>query len=124
MSDYIPIPEPVTWLLAKPAEHGGMSYPSVTLRAPTAGEVLKATAVRGATGMDVTLRLIEAVSIERVPYDVLKTLSAYQIMQMSDYLDLFTGVPPPDPLAAWQAARRAQAAAAADGATPASPTDG
>ena len=107
MNDWIPVPEPVTWTLPTPLAFNGMSYGSVTLRAPTGADILKATAVRGAAGMDVTLRLIEAVSAEHVPYDALKTLPAYLVMQMSDYMDEFAGTPAPDPLAAWRAARAA-----------------
>ena len=113
MTDWIPVPEPMTWQLAKPLSHNGLSYGSVTLRAPSAADILKATAIPGAVGMDVTLRLIEAVSAEHVPYDLLKALPAYLIMQMSDYLDEFAGTPAPDPLEAWRAARRQAARAAA-----------
>ena len=113
MSDWIPVPEPMTWQLPGPLTHNGMSYASVTLRAPSAADILKATAIPGAVGMDITLRLIEVVSAEHVPYDVLKTMPAYLIMQMSDYLDEFAGTPAPDPLEAWRAARRKAAREAA-----------
>jgi hypothetical protein len=109
MTDWIPIPEPVTWTLPAPIAHNGMSYATATLRAPTGADILKATAIPGAAGLDVTLRLIEAVSAEHVPYDALKTLPAYLVMQMGDYMDAFGETPAPDPLVAWRAARLAGA---------------
>ena len=60
----------MTWALPKPMLHAGMRYDSVTLGAPTSKDVLKATAVRGAAPLEVTLRIIESASA--VPYDVLK----------------------------------------------------
>jgi hypothetical protein len=112
MIDWIPVPEPVTWTLPTPLTAGGMRFTTVTLRAPTAGDVLKATAIPGASALDVTLRLIEAVSAEQVPYEQLKLVPAAVVEQMSAYLDLFGGAPLPDPLEAWQAERRARQAAA------------
>jgi len=108
---WIPIPEPVTWNLAAPLSHNGMNYSTVTLRAPTGADILKATAIRGASSLDTTLRLIEGVSGERIPYDALKTLPAWLVMQMGDYMDEFMGTPAPDPLVAWRAARQAEAEA-------------
>jgi hypothetical protein len=108
---WIPVPEPQVWQIAAPANSGGMRYATVTLVAPTAEDIMKATAVSGASGMDVTLRMIESVSLEHVPYDVLKRLPGWQIIQMSDYMDAFGGAPDPDPLEAWRKAKREAAAA-------------
>jgi hypothetical protein len=91
-------PEPVTWELATPLAFGSATYPTITLRAPTAGDVLKATAVRGSSGMEVALRLIATISAERVPYEALLTLPAWLADQMGQYLDSFAGAPPPPPL--------------------------
>jgi hypothetical protein len=60
--DWVPPPEPLTWTLDRPIPFASATYGTVTLRAPTAGDVLKATAIQGASGTDVTLRLIAAVS--------------------------------------------------------------
>lgn len=100
---WIPVPEPQVWKIAAPANSGGLRYDTITLVAPTAEDVMKATAVSGASNLDVTLRLIEAVSLEHVPYDVLKRLPRWQIGQMSDYFDAFEGAP--DPLEAWRKSR-------------------
>jgi len=121
---WIPIPEPVTWVLKKPLVHNGMTYPTVTLRAPTGGEILKATAVRNRANMEVGLRLIECVNVEGVPYEALCQLPAYLALQMGAYMDEFEGTPAPDPLEAWRKAR--SEAAEAEAATPATspqPTD-
>jgi hypothetical protein len=103
--DWTPVPEPVTWTLPKPATEGGLSYSTVTMSAPTAGDILKATAVRGASGVDVTLRLIEAASAEHVPYEVLKKQPSWLIQQISEYTEEFAGAPAPDPLESWRTAR-------------------
>ena len=60
--------------------------------------MLKATAVRGASGMEVTLRLIANISAEGVPYEALLDLPAWVVDQMSNYLDGFNGAPLPLPL--------------------------
>lgn len=106
MTQWIAVPEPVTWTLPKPQSHGGMSYTTVTLGAPTAEDILKATAVHGASGVDVTLRLIESASAEHVPYDVLKKQPSWLIQQIADYTEEFAGAPAPDPLETWRAGRR------------------
>lgn len=93
-----PPPEPVTWELPRPLVFGTATYPTITLRAPTAGNVLKATAVRGVSGMEVTLRLIAAISGEGVPYEALLDLPSWVCDQMSEYLDSFNGAPAPAPL--------------------------
>jgi hypothetical protein len=113
MSTWTPVPEPVSWPLPKPLAQGGISYATVTVGAPTAEDILKATAVRGASGFDVTLRLIESASAEHVPYDVLKKQPTWLIQQISDYVEEFAGAPAPDPLESWRAARRAALAAEA-----------
>ena len=74
--------------------------------APTSEDVLKATAVHGATGLDVTLRMLESASAEHVPYDVLKVQPHWFNQQIADYLEEFVGAPAPDPLESWRAARR------------------
>jgi hypothetical protein len=91
-------PEPVTWDLPKPLVFGSVTYATITLRAATAGDILKATAVRGASGMEVTLRLIANISGEGVPYEALSGLPAWIVDQMSSYLDSFNGAPLPIPL--------------------------
>ena len=118
MSIWTPVPEPVTWTFPKPLTQGGLSYATVTIGAPTAEDILKATAVRGASGMDVTLRLIESASAEHVPYEVLKKLPSWLIQQMSDYTEEFAGAPAPDPLESWRAARRAAQQAPVDPSNP------
>ena len=104
--EWTPVPEPQTWALPKPMMHGGMHYSTVTLGAPTSEDVLKATAVVGASGLDVTLRMIESASAEHVPYDVLKKQPHWLNQQLSDYMEEFVGAPAPDPLEAWRTARR------------------
>jgi hypothetical protein len=120
MAWWTPLPEPVTWTLPASLQHNGMTYATVTLRAPTGADIMKATAIPGASGMDVTLRLIEAISAEQVPYDALKTLPQWLIGQMSEYIDEFAGAPAPGPLEAWRAAREAAEAAEAKAALSAS----
>src|ERR1700691_4230449 len=104
---WTPVPEPQSWPLAKPMMHGGIHYATVTLGAPTSEDVLKATAVSGASGLDVTLRMIESASAEHVPYDVLKRQPHWLNQQIADYMEEFVGAPAPDPLEAWRAVRRA-----------------
>ena len=104
---WTPVPEPQSWPLPKPMMHGGVHYETVTLGAPTSEDVLKATAVSGATGLDVTLRMIESASAEHVPYDVLKKQPHRLNQQISDYMEEFVGAPAPDPLESWRVARRA-----------------
>jgi hypothetical protein len=87
--------------------HGGIHYATVTIGAPTSEDVLKATAVPGASGLDVTLRIIESASAEHVPYDVLKKQPHWLNQQISDYMEEFVGAPAPGPLEAWREARRA-----------------
>jgi hypothetical protein len=113
MSTWTPVPEPVTWPLPKPMEHGGVQYVTVTVGAPTVEDILKATAVRGAAGVDVTLRMIASASQENVPYDVLKKQPSWLMEKISEYFEEFAGAPAPDPLESWRAARRAALAAEA-----------
>ena len=96
--EWQPPPQPVTWELEEPIKHKVASWSSITLRAPTAGDVLKATAMRGASGLEVTLRMISAISGEQVPYEALVDLPAWIVNQMSNYIDSFNGAPPPIPL--------------------------
>ena len=103
--DWVPPPEFVPWTLPAPIAFGSVTYATVTLRAPTAGDVLKASAIQGASGMDVALRLIAAVSVEQVPYEALRFMPAYLVEQMSGYLDMFGGAPLPGPLEEWRAGR-------------------
>jgi len=106
MTGWVPVPEPITWTLPKPQMSGGMQYSTLTVGAPTSEDVLKATAVHGATGLDVTLRMLESASAEHVPYDVLKVQPHWFNQQIADYLEEFVGAPAPDPLESWRAARR------------------
>jgi hypothetical protein len=106
MTDWTPVPEPVSWTLPKPITHGGIQYIALTMGAPTSEDVLKATAVQGASGLEVTLRIIESASAEHVPYDVLKKQPQWFNQQVSDYMEEFVGAPAPDPLEAWRTARR------------------
>ena len=116
-------PSPVTWTLAKPLVFGSQTYPAVTLRAPLASEVQKATAVRGISNLEATLRLISAVSGEVIPYEALQGLPHYIVEQMDAYLNLFGGSPYPGPLQEWMekraAAERANAAELTAAGTPA-----
>jgi hypothetical protein len=111
--DWVPPPEFVAWTLPTPIAFGSVTYTTVTLRAPTAGDVLKATAIQGSSGMDVSLRLIAGVSVEQIPHEALRLMPAYLVEQMTGYLDMFGGAPLPGPLAAWQADRLAAAKAEA-----------
>jgi len=122
MIAWTPVPEPVTWTMPAPISgDGGLTYATVTLRAPSGEDVLKAMAIPGASNADITHRLIESVSAEHVPYDVVKKLPWWMITQMSDYMDSFLGAPLPDPLEAWRTARAAAALAAASAAAAAVP---
>ena len=100
-------PEPVTWTLPVAIALGSATYSTVTLRAPTAGDVMKATAVSGASSTDVALRLISTVSAEAVPHEALQKVPAYLIEQMSNYLDCFGGAPLPGPLDEWRRGSKA-----------------
>ena len=104
MPDWIPPPEPVTWELVPPVSFGSTTYTAVTLRSPTAGNLLKATAVPGESGVQVTMRLIAAISAEGIPYEALLQVPSWQIEQMSSYFEMFNGAPLPGPLAARAAA--------------------
>jgi hypothetical protein len=106
MSNWIAPPEPMEFLLPKPLMAGGMKYTQVTVGAPTTEDVLKATAVKGAAGLDVTLRMVESASAEQVPYEVLKKQPHWFNQQVADYFEEFLGVPAPDPLESWRSARR------------------
>ncbi len=121
MGDWTPVPEPITWTLPRPLEHGGLTYTTITIGAPTGEDILKATAVRGATGLDVLCRVIEAASAEHVPYDVLKKQPEWLLTQISGYIDEFAGTPAPDPLEAWRTARQVAAVAPEPDGTEATP---
>ena len=75
MIAWTPVPDPVAWPLAKPIMHNGVQYDTLTIGAPTSEDVLKASAVPGASGLDVTLRMIESASMsaarERRAYSVI-----------------------------------------------------
>ena len=86
MIPWTPVPEPIEWPLPKPATFNGIHYAKLTIGAPTSEDVLKATSVSGASGMDVTLRMIESASAERIPYDVLKKQPHWFNQQISDYM--------------------------------------
>ena len=104
--DWIAVPEPVTWKLPKPGMSGGLQYDTLTVGAPTSANVLKASAVHGASGLDITLRMIEATSAENVPYEVLAQQPHWFNQQVADYFEEFTGTPAPDPLGKWRTERR------------------
>ena len=106
MIAWTPVPDPVAWPLAKPIMHNGVQYDTLTIGAPTSEDVLKASAVPGASGLDVTLRMIESASKEHVPYDVLKKQPQWFNQQISDYMEEFVGAPAPDPLETWRRQRR------------------
>jgi len=106
VTNWVPVPEPIVWTLPKPLMSGGMQYTQITVGAPTSEDVLKATAIHGATGLDVTLRMLESASAEHVPYDVLKKQPHWFNQQIADYLEEFVGAPAPGPLESWRAARR------------------
>ena len=106
MIPWTPVPEPQEWTLPKPMMLNGVHYAKLTIGAPTSEDVLKATAVSGASGMDVTLRMIESASAENIPYDVLKKQPHWFNQQISDYMEEFVGAPAPDPLESWRRARR------------------
>jgi hypothetical protein len=100
-------PEPVTWTFPTPIQFGPASYTSLTLRAPTAAEILKANALPGTVPLDMTVRLICAVSGDAIPYEAAIRLPAWIIGQMADYMDSFAGAPLPVPLEIWRRARMA-----------------
>jgi hypothetical protein len=129
MTNWLAPPEPVTWTIPASVKRedltvGGLTYSTVTLSSPTGEQVLKAFAIPGASNADTTHRLIEAVSGEHVPYDVVKKLPYWMIDQMGVYMDSFLGSPSPDPLEAWRKARAAalsaEVSAAAGSAPPVS----
>ena len=102
MIAWTPVPDPVAWPLPRPMAHNGVQYETLTIGAPTSEDVLKASAVPGASGLDVTLRMIESASNEHVPYDVLKKQPHWFNQQISDYMEEFVGAPAPDPLETWR----------------------
>jgi hypothetical protein len=113
MSDWTPPPEPLTWELPKPLVFGSQTYSTITLRAPSGGDVLKASAMPGASPYAVSINLIAIVSAEKVPYQALardgeEGLPAHLIEQMASYLDLFGGAPIPGPLDIWHKAQVAK----------------
>jgi hypothetical protein len=110
MTDWIAPPDSMTWTLQKPVEFAGATYPAITLRSPTVAETLKATAVRSATNLEATCRLIGIVSAEGIPYEAIILLPTWLIEQMSGYMDAFAGAPAPDPLEQWYQQRREAAA--------------
>jgi hypothetical protein len=91
-------PPSVTWDLNPPIALGVASFSAITLRAPLGEDVLKATAIRGASNMEVTMRLIAAINAEGIPYEAVVKLPAWIIEQMGTYIDSFGGAPPPLPL--------------------------
>ena len=112
--DWTPPPEPMTWVLPRPIQFGSASYPTITLRAPSAGDILKAGAIPGSSEVQINLRLISVLSVEQVPYEALAMpspdgLPAHLMGQMGAYIDMFGGAPLPGPLEEW---RKAQVAAA------------
>ena len=112
-----PVPATVTWTLETPISHGGMRFSTVTLVAPTAEQAMKASAVRGASNMEVVCRLISNCSAERVPYEAVQQIPEWIVGQMAAYFEEFAGAPAPGPLEAWRQARKAAQAAAASAPT-------
>jgi hypothetical protein len=92
-----PPPASLTWTLPDPPRIGTMMYPHITVRAPNVGEVMKATAVPGATNLETTLRLIEVVSAEQIPYAALLLVPAWIVDQISRYMESFSSYPMPKP---------------------------
>lgn len=116
--DWVPPPEPMTWVLPNPIKFGSATYPTITLRAPTAGDILMATTIQGASNTQVGLQMIASISVEGVPYEALAQrgtdgLPAHLMEQMTGYFDMFGGAPMPGPLEAWIASRVAAAKAEA-----------
>jgi hypothetical protein len=99
-----PPPETVVWRLRKPLVRGTTTYTEISMRAPTVGEVMAVTSVRGMSNLETTLRLIEAVSEEKVPYEALQLVPAWVIDQIGRYMEAFTAAPMPYPLASAGAA--------------------
>lgn len=117
--DWTPPPEPIAWVLPKPLAFGSASYPSITVRSPSAGDILKANAMPGQSGLGFTLRLIAELSLEGIPYEALAQagpngVPQYIIEQITAYLDLFGGAPVPGPLEQWRAELTAKMQAEAD----------
>jgi len=110
--DWTPPPTPMTWTLPTPVTFENQSYASVTVGCPTASDLLKAADVPGASAVDVTLRLIEAINVERVPYGALREMPAFVVEQIGSYFDMFMGAPLPGPLEAWRKAETARRVAA------------
>lgn len=94
-----PPPAKVTWTLSPPITVGPMVYSEITMRAPTVGEIMAVTSVKGMSNLETTLRLVEKVSDEKIPYDVLVHVPAWIMDQISRYMEAFTNAPMPYPLA-------------------------
>jgi hypothetical protein len=95
--EWKPPPATMTWTLSDPPRVGTMTYPQITMRAPRVGEVMKATAVPGATNLEVSLRLIETVSAEQIPYAALLEVPAWIVDQIGRYMESFSRAPMPTP---------------------------
>jgi hypothetical protein len=93
-----PPPASATWTLTQPLTLGTTKFTAITMRAPTVGEVMAVTSVRGMSNLETTLRLIEKVSAEQVPYDALVNVPAWIIDQIGRYMEAFTAAPMPYPL--------------------------
>lgn len=126
--DWSSPPEPMTWTLPKSIAYGGVTYHTITVRGPCAGDLLKAQAIAGQSNLGFTLRLIAGVSIEGIPYEALAQtgdngVPQYIIEQISGYFDLFGGAPLPGPLEQWRSEMDAKVKAehAAPAASTASP---
>ena len=98
------LPQSLQWTLERPITHGGVTVETITLRAPTVGEVMKATAVQGRSNMEVALWMINAVS--GIDYGALQQLPEYIVGQMVSYMEEFARVPAPSPLERYREARR------------------
>lgn len=117
MDDWASPPTPLTWELDDAISFNGATFHTVSLRAPTGADMLKATGTRGASNMQINMQMIAAVSMEQVPYEAVQLLPLWLIQQMNEYLDLFGGAPEPSPLAAWRKAQTAAIAQSIEAAT-------
>jgi hypothetical protein len=98
MADWIAPPAQVTWAFDPPLVANAQTYPQATLHAPCGADVLKATAIQGSSGLEVTARLCAILSVEGVPFEAMITAPSWQLEQMSNYVDSFNSAPLPGPL--------------------------
>jgi hypothetical protein len=118
-------PPTVTWTLDPPIETASFKISTITLKAPTIGQMQKCSAVRGMSTQEVALRIIAEVASERPTYEATQQIPSHIIDQMVEYIGSFGGSPAPSPLQEWRekraAAERAEAQALLAAAQAASP---